>query len=189
MNSMKIKEIIVVEGKKDTVKIKKAVDADTIETNGTEISQETLELIKLAHEKRGVIVFTDPDAPGEKIRKKIQAYVPGVKHAFLNREDAKAKSGKGLGIEHASIEAIRQALAHVREETLSEREWISWDMLVELNFVGSGEARKRRELLGKMLKIGYVNAKQLYKRLNAFQITPSEFEGALRKMKEVENDE
>lgn len=189
MNSMKIKEIIVVEGKNDTAKIKKAVDADTIETNGTEISQETLELIKIAHDKRGVIVFTDPDAPGEKIRKQIQAYVPGVKHAFLHREAAKAKSGKGLGIEHASIEAIRQALAHVRKETLHEREWISWDTLVELNFVGSGDARKRRELLGKMLNIGYVNAKQLYKRLNAFQITPDEFKQALQKMKEVEIDE
>lgn len=186
---MKIKEIIVVEGKNDTAKIKKAVDADTIETNGTEISQETLELIKMAHDKCGVIVFTDPDAPGEKIRKQIQAYVPGVKHAFLNKHDAKAKSGKGIGIEHASIEAIRQALAHVREEALSEREWISWDTLVELNFVGSGYARKRRERLGQILNIGYVNAKQLLKRLNAFQITPEEFEDALRKMKEVESDE
>ena len=91
---MKIKEIIVVEGKNDTAKIKKAVDADTIETNGTEISQETLELIKIAHDKRGVIVFTDPDAPGEKIRKQIQAYVPGVKHAFLIKKMQKQSQGK-----------------------------------------------------------------------------------------------
>lgn len=186
---MKIKEIIVVEGKKDTAKIQKAVDADTIETNGTEVSEETLQQIKIAHNKRGVIVFTDPDSPGEKIRKLIQSHVPGVKHAFLRKEDAKAKSGKGLGIEHASIEAIRHALAHVREEKLSKQEWIDWDMLVELNFVGSGYARKRRELLGQILNIGYLNAKQLHKRLNAFQISLDEFEEALRKMKEVEMNE
>lgn len=36
---MKIKEIIVVEGKDDTVAIKRAVDADTIETNGSAIGQ------------------------------------------------------------------------------------------------------------------------------------------------------
>lgn len=32
---MKIKEIIVVEGKDDTAAVQRAVDADTIETNGS----------------------------------------------------------------------------------------------------------------------------------------------------------
>lgn len=186
---MKIKEMIVVEGKNDAAKIKAAVEADTIETNGSEISQETLNQIKIAHAKRGVIVFTDPDGPGETIRKKIQAYVPGVKHAFLCKEDAQAKSGKKIGIEHASIEAIRRALSHVREEYVDAKERIRWETLVDLNFVGSGYARKRREQLGRILNIGYLNAKQLHKRLNAFQITIEEFEAALRKMKEAETNE
>ena len=60
--SMKIKEIIVVEGKDDTVAIKRAVDADTIETNGSAIGDHVIEQVKLA-QKRGVIIFTDPDYP------------------------------------------------------------------------------------------------------------------------------
>ncbi|MCT6903202.1 MAG: ribonuclease M5, partial [Lactobacillus sp.] len=36
---MQIKEIIVVEGKDDTTAIKRAVQADTIETNGSAISE------------------------------------------------------------------------------------------------------------------------------------------------------
>ena len=80
---MKIKEIIVVEGKDDTVAIKRAVEADTIETNGSAIDQKIIEQIKLAAEVRGVIIFTDPDFPGEKIRKKIIEKVPNCKHAFL----------------------------------------------------------------------------------------------------------
>lgn len=40
---MKIKEIIVVEGRDDTVAIKRAVDADTIETNGSAVNEETIE--------------------------------------------------------------------------------------------------------------------------------------------------
>lgn len=186
---MKIKEIIVVEGKNDTAKIKQAVDADTLETNGSEISETTLNQIKLAHSRRGVIVFTDPDFPGEKIRKTIQQHVPGVKHAFLLKQEAKAKLGKGLGIEHASVEAIRRALAHVREESGNEKELIAWQTLVDLNFVGGGNARKRREQLGNVLKIGYMNAKQLYKRLNAFQISCEELEAAVEKMKEDETNE
>ena len=58
---MKIKEVIVVEGKDDTVAVKRAVEADTIETNGSAISEETLTKIAHAASKRGVIVFTDPD--------------------------------------------------------------------------------------------------------------------------------
>ena len=65
---MDIKEIIVVEGKDDTIAIKRAVNADTIETNGSAISEETLKRIAHAQKKRGVIVFTDPDYPGRRIR-------------------------------------------------------------------------------------------------------------------------
>ena len=79
---MKIKEIIVVEGKDDTVAIKRAVDADTIETNGSAIGDHVIEQVKLALQKRGVIIFTDPDYPGERIRKIISDKVPDVNMLF-----------------------------------------------------------------------------------------------------------
>ena len=82
---MQIKEIIVVEGKDDTTAIKRAVQADTIETNGSAISEETLKRIQHAQEKRGVIVFTDPDYPGRRIRAIIEERVQGVKHAFYQK--------------------------------------------------------------------------------------------------------
>ena len=44
----------------------------------------------------------------------------------------------------------------------------------------------RRRILGEYLRIGYVNGKQLYKRLNLFQITPEEFAAALRYLEQVE---
>ncbi|BCE17254.1 hypothetical protein RSC3_04610 [Bacillus paralicheniformis] len=50
---MKIKEIIVVEGRDDTAKIKSAVDADTIETNGSAIGEDVIKRIRLAQETRG----------------------------------------------------------------------------------------------------------------------------------------
>ena len=83
---MKIKEIIVVEGKDDTRAIQRAVDADTIETNGSAVSMETIEKIQLAQKVRGVIVLTDPDFPGEKIRKIIAEHVPDCKHAFIDKK-------------------------------------------------------------------------------------------------------
>lgn len=105
----------MVEGKEDTVAVRRAVEADTIETGGSAIGEAVLRRIELARERRGVIVFTDPDVPGEKIRKIIEARVPGCKHAFLAKADARGKDG--IGVEHASPEAIRGALARVREST------------------------------------------------------------------------
>nr|WP_304442445.1 DUF4093 domain-containing protein [Mycobacterium sp. E3298] len=102
----------MVEGKEDTVAVRRAVEADTIETGGSAIGEAVLRRIELARERRGVIVFTDPDVPGEKIRKIIEARVPGCKHAFLAKADARGKDG--IGVEHASPEAIRGALARVR---------------------------------------------------------------------------
>ena len=78
MDKMKIREVIVVEGKDDTKRINMAVNADTLETRGSAISDETLEQIEELQEKRGVIVFTDPDFSGEKIRKINQEAVPGT---------------------------------------------------------------------------------------------------------------
>ncbi|EWH20190.1 ribonuclease M5, partial [Bacillus haynesii] len=113
---MKIKEIIVVEGRDDTAKIKSAVDADTIETNGSAIGEDVIKRIRFAQETRGVIILTDPDFPGEKIRKTIAEKVPGCKHAFLPKHLAKPKNKRGIGVEHASLEAIRECLKTVQEE-------------------------------------------------------------------------
>lgn len=185
---MKIKEIIVVEGKDDTTAIKKAVDADTIETNGSAVNQETIEKVKLAQKTRGVIIFTDPDFPGEKIRKTISEKVPGCKHAFITREAAKNKTGQGsLGVEHAEPDVIRAALkdAHLMHEPIAEE--ITREDLITAGLIGGEGAKERRIRLGKILKIGYTNGKQLHKRLMMFQISKQEFAAALAQMTREDN--
>lgn len=177
---MKIKEIIVVEGKSDTAKIKAAVDADTIETNGSAINKHTLELIKHAHQKRGVIVFTDPDYPGERIRNIIAREIPDCKHAFLPKEKARSKSaGKSIGIEHAAKEAIVEALENVYETQPMKKTDIKKSDLLDYGLIGSGDAKKKREQLGELLHIGYTNGKQLMNRLNMLQITKDELDSAM----------
>ena len=185
---LKIREVIVVEGKSDTERIHQAVNADTLETRGSAISDETLEYIEELHDKRGVIVFTDPDFSGEKIRKTIREAVPGVKHAFLNRGDAVPNGQGSLGVEHASPEAIRAALKNLYTEEPEGQELISRQTLIEAGLMSGADAKKRRQLLGEYLHIGYTNGKQLHKRLNLFQITPEEFETAMKEVLEDLND-
>ncbi|KHD85014.1 ribonuclease M5 [Heyndrickxia ginsengihumi] len=183
---MRIKEIIVVEGKDDTTAIKRALDADTIETNGSAVSSETIEKIRLAQEKRGVIIFTDPDFPGEKIRKKVSEEVPGCKHAFITKKDARPVSGKGIGVEHASPESIREALreAHTMENEIEEV--ITQEDLLTAGLIAGPRAKARRERLGEILKIGYTNGKQLHKRLRMFQIDKESFAKALAQVVQEE---
>lgn len=185
----KIKEIIVVEGRDDTRRIVESVEADTIETNGSAIDEETLLLIKKAHETRGVIVFTDPDFPGEKIRKIIAQAVPGVKHAFLTKDEARSKGKGSLGIEHASPEAIRAALAKCYTETIAKESLVSQELLMDAGLIMGPNARKRRTKLGERLNIGYTNGKQLQKRLQMFQISPEEVVTVMHQILEEENDE
>lgn len=186
---MKIKEIIVVEGKDDTTAIKRAVDADTIETNGSALNQETIEKIKRAQSTRGVIIFTDPDYPGEKIRKTISAQIPDCKHAFLAKEDAISRKGRGIGVEHADPKLIKAALkdAQLMSEIILEE--MTQSDLVIAGLVGGEKAKERRIKLGKLLKIGYTNGKQLHKRLMMFQISKKEFADALTVIIQEEKNE
>lgn len=184
---MRIKEIIVVEGKDDTVAIQRAVQADTIETNGSAVSVETLEKIEHAQSKRGIIVFTDPDYPGRRIRAIIEERVPNVKHAFLPKEKAIAKNGKGLGIEHACDEDIREALSSVYTPATAEQAIeITMEDLIEAALVAHPKAKNRRTRLGNILKIGYTNGKQLKKRLHMFGISKSQFIEAVKAINQEE---
>ncbi|ARJ51036.1 ribonuclease M5 [Staphylococcus lutrae] len=175
---MKINEFIVVEGRDDTERVQRAVTCDTIETNGSAIDEDVIDVIRRAQETRGVIVFTDPDFPGDKIRTIIREAVPGVKHAFIDRELAKSKRGK-IGVEHASLDAIREALMHVSTPFSEAQERISKAVLIELGLIIGPDARYRRNLLGKRLHIGHSNGKQLIKKLNAFGYTEADVRRAL----------
>lgn len=188
---MRIKEIIVVEGKDDTAKINQALDADTIETNGSAVNQEILKRIQHAKDKRGIIIFTDPDYPGERIRRIVEEAVPGCKHAFLPQEKARHvhSETKSLGIEHATPEDIREALASVYELTDRDESEIQKADLISHGLIGGPGAAKRREKLGTLLQIGHTNGKQLLKRLSMFQITKAEFENAMRQIMQEENDD
>lgn len=179
---MKIKEIIVVEGRDDTDAIKKSVDAVTIETHGYGITIETWNLIEKAYTEKGIIVFTDPDHAGEQIRRRLLERFPEAKEAFLDRRAA-TRDGD-IGIENASPESIRQALAkaHCSIEKKESGEGFEMEDLMEAGLLGRPDSANLRQELGKALGIGYCNGKKLLQRLNKFGITKDEFYKALREI-------
>lgn len=177
-----IKEVIVVEGKDDVAAIKKAVDAEIIITGGLGFPDDLMDRIRVAAEKRGVIIFTDPDFAGEKIRKLISKEIKNCKHAFLPKD--KALKGDNVGIENAKPEDIIDALKKVRTESVSQNnEFTKTDLFLH-NLIGVSDSSRRRNKLGRILGIGYCNAKQFLNRLNNYGITREEFDSAVRRMEE-----
>lgn len=180
---MKIKEIIVVEGKNDSNVLKSHFDCDTIETNGTHLGKKKLEAIRIANEKRGVIIFTDPDAPGNRIRDAINQAVPNCKNAFISK--SKAHTTKKVGVEHARRVDLEESLRNCMTYTDMLEETISWECFMSLGLCGKDQSAMLRERIGERLFIGKANAKTLFKRLNMIQINEDE----LIKMIEEEKDE
>ena len=176
-----IKEVIVVEGKDDVAAIKRAVEAEIITTSGFGFPDDLIERIKLANERRGVIIFTDPDYAGEKIRKLISSQVKNLKHAFLPKD--KATKNDNIGIENASPEDIIWALNNAKVESVENREEFNKEDLVHFGLVGMNDSSIKREEVGKILGIGYCNSKQFLKRLNNYGISREEFIKACEEMK------
>ena len=85
---MKIDGIIVVEGKSDVSFLSSFINAEFVTTNGSEISKETIDYLKESIKNKDIYVLTDPDSPGERIRKILNENISGLKHCFINKENS-----------------------------------------------------------------------------------------------------
>lgn len=177
-----IKEVIVVEGRDDVTAVKRAVEAEVIAVGGFGINARVIERIKKAQERQGVIILTDPDFAGEKIRKIISKRVQGVRHAYISRGEG-TKDGD-IGVENASPEAIIRALEAAKYELKDKRYEFTIQDMIFAGLTGNDKAKERRELLGKELRIGYCNGAAFLSRLNNYGITKEEFAKALVKVNE-----
>jgi len=117
---IKIKQAVIVEGKYDKIKLSTVLDTVIIQTDGFGIfkDKEKQKLIKRLAQTRGIVILTDSDSAGFKIRSFIGGSVPkdSVIHAYIpdvfgkeRRKDAPSKEGK-LGVEGIDTEILLEAL-------------------------------------------------------------------------------
>ena len=184
----KVSKAIVVEGKYDKIKLSSLVDATIIQTDGFGIfkDKQMLGLLKTLAAKKGLIVLTDSDAAGFKIRGYIGSAIPKEQlvHAYIpdlyGREKRKAAPGKEgkLGVEGVPAECIVEALrrAGVLEEcdALEPRAQITKADLCALGLSGGEDsAEKRRRLCGLLSLPQRLSSNALLSVLNAIT-TPDE---------------
>ncbi len=131
---IKIQRAVIVEGRYDKIKLSSVLDAVIIETEGFGIfnNKEKQKLIRRLAETKGLLVLTDSDSAGFKIRSFIKGIVPTeqIKHAYIpdilgkeKRKTEASKEGK-LGVEGVDVKIILDALnkAGVFCEETEERE-------------------------------------------------------------------
>ena len=171
-----LKQVIVVEGKSDIQRIAQAVEADCIATEGFTLRKGVIDMIRVAYEKRGIIILTDPDTAGERIRRVLTKKFPNAQRdeAFANDD---------IGIEQASPESIRKALSTLHVESLESSNEFSMVDLVRHGLSGRPDSAARRAVIGAKLGIGYGNGKQFLYRLNHYGITRDAYEEAVNSLK------
>lgn len=173
---------VIVEGKYDKIKLASLLDALIVPTDGFGVfSDKQLQhfLCRLA-ETKGLLVITDSDAAGFRIRSfihsiaakgtVIDAYIPDI-HGKESRKEAPSKEGK-LGVEGIPAELIVQAVVRAgvgRECEEENRRLITNADLYEFGFTGTQNASDRRRMLLKKAGLpARLCGSNLLKTLNAF---------------------
>lgn len=160
---IKIKEAIIVEGKYDKIKISSLVDAVIIITNGYGIfkDKEKLSLIRYYAEKTGIIILTDSDSSGFRIRGYLKGAIHkgSVKNVYIpdifgkeKRKEKPSAEGK-LGVEGIKpeiiMEAFRKAGISAAENTVKSD--INSVTFYELGLSGGANSRELRQKVQKKL--------------------------------------
>lgn len=173
---MKIKEVIVVEGLSDKRFLETFLEADFLITNGSAIDGFDKDFLQEMARSRGVIILTDPDAPGERIRKQLASYLPVCKHAFVRKENAIAHHK--VGVAEATKEEILFALQHVVTLSNEYQANLSMKDLYDCHLIGS-DSSENKEKIVRHFHIGHCNGKTLLNRLNMLNVKKEQLEEVL----------
>ena len=180
---LKLEQALLVEGKYDAARLGNLVDGTILTTNGFRVFKDGAlqKLLKRMAAAQGLIILTDSDAAGFKIRhfvtglvgaeNVLQAYVP----AIPGKESRKAEPGKEglLGVEGVPDELILQGLQTALESSAADRKEtaqtrpITYTDLYDWGISGTANsAETRRRLLRRLGLPPRLSKKELLQVLN-----------------------
>lgn len=194
---IKIDRVVIVEGRYDKIKLSSVIDGIIIETDGFGIfnNKEKQKLIRKLAETKGLLILTDSDSAGFKIRSFIRGIVPNeqIKHAYIpdifgkeKRKTEPSKEGK-LGVEGVKVQVIIDALEKAgvlceETEKIELREITKLD-LYEDGLSGKPDSDTLRKKLLKHLDLPErLTSNALVQILNTF-LTFEEYKKAIEEIK------
>lgn len=193
---LKTERLVIVEGKYDKIKLERIMDALIITTDGFSIfkDKQKTDFIKDYAKKKGLLILTDSDSAGFKIRNYfasiipneyiLNAYIPDV----LGKEKRKEKpSGEGkLGVEGIDEKTLLESLKNAgieKSDKPRENHTSSYD-LYKLGICGKPDCTaKKVRLLKKMGLPERISNKGLLKYIN-LNFTKEEFNQIINEITE-----
>lgn len=194
---IKINEAVIVEGKYDKIKLSGILDTVIIETDGFGVfkDKEKQRLIRFLAENRGIIIMTDSDSAGFKIRSFLNGMtdVKNIKNVFIpdvygkeKRKTEMSREGK-IGVEGLKTEMILSALQKAgvfctENDRPSGREVTRTDFFDD-GVSGRENSSELRAALAKELRLPErISASSLLKIINNC-MTYDEYKTALEKVR------
>ena len=171
---------VIVEGKYDKIRLSALVDGPILVTNGFRIfkNREQMALLRRLARQDGILILTDSDAAGFKIRNYIKSAVPDGKiyHAYIPeilgkeaRKDRPSKEGT-LGVEGMQLQVLAAAL---QKSGVLFDEGPKKDPVTRMDFYENGlsggpdSSQKRLAVLQKLGLPRYLSAAALLEAVNA----------------------
>lgn len=173
--------LIVVEGKTDIDFLSSFIEAEFYSVNGSAVCEKDYDFINNCLKNREVVVLSDPDFPGLKIRNNINNQCPGVKNAFIRKEFSIKKNK--VGVAESTKEEVLSALNNLLDYKNDKKGNLTSFDLYELGLIGSNNSLKLRKYLSEKLHLGQVNGKNLLKRLNSLGIDKEKIIGEIKNVK------
>ena len=170
MNKININAVLIVEGKADVSYLSSFIDTYFFTTNGYDINEEKLEFLRSASKVRKLIIYTDPDEAGDRIRNIIKTNINGVFDAKSERITKKFTKKSGVA-ELVKDEVIRTLTPFATNEEITH---IDYD-LPRLISLSDNPSEAKAKIINKYRLIKG-NNKFLENQLNILNITKKELE-------------
>ncbi len=193
---IRLKQAVIVEGKYDKIKLSSFLDAVIITTNGFGIykDKEKTAFIRTLAKSCGVIILTDSDHAGLRIRNHLKGCIPDgeVINVFVPQIKGKEKrkespSAEGyLGVEGLSDDILKEAFekAGVISDGTYKPPFIDKARLMDDGFIGMPDSSKKRTFLLKELGLpDLLSTSSMLEILNRIY-SLEEYESALIKINE-----
>lgn len=149
--------VLVVEGKEDASYLSNYIESEIVTVQGYEISQSTIAYLE--HKK--VIILTDPDEAGKKIRERLNNYLKNAINVEIDLKQCTRASKNGVA--ECRIEEIMSKLEPYFTQKPRKTPIFNSFILYDL---GISNNKELRTYIGERLSLGSCNNKQLLKRLN-----------------------